>query len=94
MRRHFWLRCGWRRDSRHTSVSHIGWKISEITLTRAELAQDLTAERPRAARLEQLLRQAQAENAALKTARDAAIRMCAWGSSSRRVTIPSRRDEK
>ncbi len=58
--------------------------MSDIVLSRAELAEDLTAERQRAARLEQQLRQAHAENSALRTARDMAIRMSRLGSSQAR----------
>ena len=65
--------------------------MSDIVLTRAELAADLASERQRAARLEQLLRQSQAENAALKTARDIAVRMSVWG--GQRVTIGTRHEK-
>ena len=66
--------------------------MSDIVLTRAELAADLASERQRATRLEQQLRQARAENAALKTARDIAVRMCVWGSSRQRVDGTTRHE--
>ena len=46
--------------------------------TAAELREDLKSEQARAARLEQQLQRAQAEIAALRTARDAALKVAAW----------------
>ena len=54
-----------------------------MVLSAAELREDLKIETARATRLEQLLRRAEAEIIALRTARDAAIKIAAWGGTRR-----------
>jgi hypothetical protein len=54
-----------------------------MSLTATELREDLKCEQARAARLEQQLQRALAEIAALRTARDAALKVAAWGGPRR-----------
>ena len=61
--------------------------MRQLALSPTELREDLQAETARAARLEQLLRRAEAEIEALRTARDAALKIAAWG---RRVEAGTR----
>ncbi len=55
----------------------------KVFVSAAELRENLTSEQARATRLEQLLRCAEAEILALRAARDAAIRIAAWGGPRR-----------
>ena len=59
---------------------------TRMTLT--ELREDLAYERSRADRLEGELRRAQIEIETLKTARDAALRVAAWGGPRRVESQP------
>ena len=54
-----------------------------MVLSAAELREDPKTETARARRLEQRLRHAEAEIAALRAARDAAIKIAAWGGTRR-----------
>ena len=65
--------------------------LAGSTMTLTELREDLSYERARADRLEGELRRAHQEIAALKIARDTALRIAVWG--GRRVEIASRHDE-
>ena len=53
--------------------------MRQMALSPAELREDLKSETEKARRLEQLLRRAEAEIVALRTARDAALKVAAWG---------------
>ena len=66
--------------------------MSHLVVSTAELREDLKAEQARAARLEQQLQRAQAEIAALRVARDAALKVAAWG-GPRRVQSGTRREQ-
>ena len=54
-------------------------KPRPLALTPKELRADLQNEQARAARLAALLQRALVENEALKTSRDTALRLAAWG---------------
>ena len=53
--------------------------MRQMALSPAELREDLQRETARAQRLEQRLRLLEAENGALRAARDVALRLAAWG---------------
>ena len=57
--------------------------MRQIALSPAELREDLKSETARATRLEQQLRHARAEIRGVEAARDAAIKIAAWGGQRR-----------
>ena len=67
--------------------------VRRLTVRERESIEDLDSERARADRLDRQLQVALAEIAALRTARDAALKVAAWG-GPRRIAGSTRHEHK